>query len=369
MKDLKKILAVLLVLAMIAIGFMGCESTISDDGATSPSTTDAAENTDEGTNENTGEIYEWSLGTIYADPVSSTTYNAFGEWVDKFCTLVEEETDGQVIITPYYNSVLGSSTELYEQMRRNEIQMFIGQPMSTIDTRFGMWSVPGLFTDYDMVKELWGNEDAELFQLASEAVADNGGVLLSSNNSVFRGIYNNKHVIAGPSDMSDLKIRIYEDTICQMYWGGLCSANIIPYAEMFMSIQTGIVDGTEHTISTGVASLYEVCNYYSDINWQWTWGGAAIVNTEAYNALPSDLQALVSKAAWESADFYNELWGEYNIACESALEEVGISYYHVTEEDRAAWNEYARSLDAELRETVGADYWDRTMAVLDAYSN
>lgn len=317
--------------------------------------------------ENTGEVYKWSLGTIYTDPATSTVYNAFGEWIEKFVELTNEKTNGQVQITPYYNSVLGSATELYEQTRRNEIQIFCSQPMSTIDSRFGMMSIPGIFSDYGMVKDLFTAPDSELFKLMAGVVADTGLTMLANNTSVFRVFYNSKKEVRLPSDLKNLTVRIYEDTICSEYWGGLCAAVVIPYSEMFMSIQTGVVDGAEHTMSAGVSQLYEVTKYCSDLNWQWTWGGPIIVNSEAMNALPEDLQAAVTEAAIEACAYYDELWAEYNAACEDEMDDVGISYYRLTDDERAEWIEYARSLDTKLSGIVGNDFYNQAIAIINDY--
>lgn len=348
---MKKLLAAILTLVMVLAPLTGC-----------------GENGEETGGGTEGEVYQWSLGTIYSDPATSTVYNAFGEWVEKFTQLVSEKTGGRVEITPYYNSVLGSANEMYEQARRNEIQVFCSQPMSTVDPRFGMMSIPGLFSDYDMVKALFTDPESELFQLMAGAVSDTGLTMLANNIGVFRVFYNSKHPVAAPDDVSDLTVRIYEDTICSEYWAGLCPAVSIPYSEMFMSLQTGVVDGAEHTMSAGPSQLYEVCGYCSDINWQWTWGGPVIVNSEAFNSLPEDLQQAVREAAVESCAFYDDLWVEYNAACEAEMSEVGIDYYKLSDAERAAWEDYARSLDSKFVEIVGEDFYNQAIEIVNNYN-
>jgi TRAP-type C4-dicarboxylate transport system substrate-binding protein len=137
---------------------------------------------------------------------------------------------------------------------------------------------------------------------------------------------------------------------------------------MFMALQTGVVDGAEHTMSAGVSSLYEVTSYCSDINWQWTWGGPIIVNTDAFNQLPADLQAAVREAAVEACVFYDDLWADYNIACEEGMEGVGISYYNLIDDERQARTDYARSLDEKLAGIVGQSFYDQAIGIINAYN-
>ena len=318
--------------------------------------------------EDTGEVYEWKLGTIYSDPASGQLYNAFGFWVRDLCAVVEERTEGRVKITPFYDSVLGTNPEMYEQMRRGELDVFCGQPMSTVDSRFGIAGIPYVFTDYEMVNDLFSNPDGEMFKIMSEVVADNGGHLVSSNNAVFRGYYSNGKAVMVPDDVKGIKMRIYEDKICQTFWDGLCAAVIIPYSEMFMSIQTGVVDATEHTASAGITSnLFEILEHFSTINWQWTWGGPAIVNQAVWDELPDDLKVIVADAFWEASNMYNDNWATMEGEAKATMAERGMSIHEPSETEIQQWVDYARSIDGKLKDVVGADFWDKCMKIIDDY--
>ena len=309
--------------------------------------------------------YKWRLGTIYSDPTTSTTYNAFGESTQKFCELVAEYTDGAVEVTPFYDSVLGPSADLYDQCSTDEIQVFYGQPMSTIDPRYGITSIPGLFATYADVEKVF-SPGTEFFNLMDSVLNEDNMILLGSNNAVFRVFYNSKKDIHLPEDLKGLTVRIYEDKICQAYWSGLCAASVIPYSELFMSLQTGVVDGAEHTQSFGPSTGYQVCKYCSDINWQWTWGGALCVNADAFNELPEDLQEQVRKAAVDAAAFYNEIWADYDSKCKDTMEELGMTYTVLTDEEHAAWTEYGDSLTDQFIDIIGEDFFKEAKAVIDA---
>lgn len=308
--------------------------------------------------------YEWKLGTAYSDPATSTTFNAFGETVQKFCDLTNEYTGGKVHITPYYDSVLGGSQDLYDQVSTNEIQVFIGQPMSTIDSRYGITSIPNLFNDYDEVKEKFTDPDSPFYQLMDGVLQENGLTLAANNDSVFRVFYNSKKEVHVPEDLKGMTVRIYEDTICQTYWSGLCSASVIPFSELFMSLQTGVVDGCEHTQSFGPSQAYQVCKYCSDINWQWTWGGAYIINSEALQSLPEDLQTQVRKAAQDAAEDYNTTWADYDAQCEQAMVDLGMTYTHLTDEERQKWIDYGESLTDKFVQIIGEDFYNQAMEAL-----
>jgi TRAP-type C4-dicarboxylate transport system substrate-binding protein len=314
-----------------------------------------------------GKVYKWRLGTIYSDPTTNTTYNAFGEYIRKFSELCSEYTNGQVVVNPFYDSVLGASVDLYDQCKTNEIQCFIGQPMSTIDERYGITSIPGMFADYDEVEEIFTNPESEFYKLMNGVVEEDGMTMIGNSISVFRVFYNDKNEVHIPSDLSGMTVRIYEDAICNAYWSGLCAASVIPYSEMFMSLQTGVVDGAEHTMSFGPSTGYQVCKYCSDINWQWTWGGAILVNQEALSTLPAELQDAVKKAAADSVAFYNETWRKYDAECAAAMEKLGMTYYTLTDEEHAEWINYGRSLEDEFKSLVGEEFYSKGLAIIDSY--
>ena len=71
------------------------------------------------------QVYRFQLGSTYKNPASSALYNSLGESIDEFCHKVEEETDGRVIITPFYDSTLGGAAELFEQLRMGELDFAV----------------------------------------------------------------------------------------------------------------------------------------------------------------------------------------------------------------------------------------------------
>ena len=85
--------------------------------------------------------------------------------IQYFCDKVAEKTDGQVIIKPYYESVLGSQAEMFAQASDNELDFFYGNVPSSYDQRFAFKAVPFLLKDADQVHRLLANKDGELYKM------------------------------------------------------------------------------------------------------------------------------------------------------------------------------------------------------------
>ncbi|MTI57820.1 TRAP transporter substrate-binding protein [Geosporobacter ferrireducens] len=308
--------------------------------------------------------YTWKMGTIYNDPASRPDYNSFGLSMKKFVELVNEKSEGRIVIEPYYNSILGASQELFEQLRRGELEVFYGQPMANVDSRFGAWSIPYLFSDYDAVTKAIASPDAPLFKLSQEWVRENNAELIAVGPSVFRGFFNVKHPVATVQDLRDLKVRIYEDPIVNLFWKDICNATSMPYSEVYTGLQTKTIDGLEFADTSVVSSkYYELGNYFTDINWQWTSGGNIIIGKKFWDQLPEDLKEIVRECAWEAMEYQGIEEKKNKESAYSTLRECGVEIYELSDEERQGWIDYARSLDSRIREAIGPETYD---AVVEA---
>lgn len=306
--------------------------------------------------------YNWKMGTIYNDPASRPDFNGWGWSMQKFVDLVKEKTNGQIIIEPYFNSVLGANPELFEQLRRGELDVFYGQPMATVDPRFGAFSIPYIFKDYDDVERLIANPNGPLFTLAQGWIQENRGYLLCSGVAVFRGFFNTKHRVATVSDIRDLKARIYEDPVVNLFWKSICNASSIAYSEVYTALQTKTVDGLEFADTSVLSSkYYELGHYFSDIDWQWTWGANIVLSQKAWNDLPDNLKQIVADCGWEAMGVQKTVEFESKAKAEEALKGFGVEFYHLTDQDRQTWISHARSLDNQMRDAIGADAFNAIM--------
>lgn len=350
MKTVKK-LVVLMMSIVICLSAVGCGG-----GSRTQGNGDAAPEE---------QVFKWKLGTIYSDPATRDEFNAFGKTAQKFVDLVNERSGGRLIIEPYYNSVLGASNELFEQLRRGELEVFYGQPMSTVDPRFGVWSVPYIFKDSEQVKKLMANPEGPLFKMFQEWIRENNVELISADEALFRGFFNVKHPVKSVSDVRDLKVRIYEDPVVNLFWKDICNAVSLPHSEVYTALQTKVVDGLEFAASSIVASkYYELGNHYTDINWQWTSGGNICVSKKHWDQLPDDLKEIIIECGWEAAAYYSQEHEKEKAQAQDVLRQYGVEIVNLTDEERQEWIDYARSLDDKMREFIGPEVFDAVMEIL-----
>ena len=353
---MKKALSLLLASVMV-LSLTACGGSKKDDSAASDNS---------GSGDAAAATYEFKLGTDCSDPALSPDYNGYGMQIAKFCELVSEKTNGQVTITPYYESVLGGQSELLTQVRDNELDMFYGQAQSNFDSRFAFKAIPYLVADVDALHRLMANPDGELYKLYASILEEYNIHLIGQGVGTFRGLFNNKHQVATPEDMKDLTMRIYEDPVVKYFWAPICNASVISFSEVYTALQTKTCDAMEIAAGVGIYSkFYEVCDHYTDINWQFMSQGF-LLSDKCWNTLPDDLRQIVVDCAWESSEYEYEKEKEFAAEAMGQLSELGCEVYQLSDDERQAWVDYARSHDDEFRDYIGADFYDQAMSIVEA---
>jgi C4-dicarboxylate-binding protein DctP len=142
-----------------------------------------------------------------------------------------------------------------------------------------------------------------------------------------------------PDDLKGLKMRIRYSTVseAQMRAVGV-SPRVLAYADTFAALQSGAVDGTEHTASFLYAEhLYEVQKYLTLSDHGYL-GSAIVVNRRFWEKLPADVRAALEGAVRDATRFANESARKANDDAIEAVKRSGKTVViTLTTEEKAAW--------------------------------
>jgi TRAP-type C4-dicarboxylate transport system substrate-binding protein len=357
MKQAKKVLmSIVLILSMMVV-LIGCGSNASNSGNGGSNGSKAG-----GGNASDGKVYKWKIASIYNDPAAAPQYSSLGQGQQKFVDLVNEKSNGRIVVTPFYNGVLGGEKELFDKLRMGELEVFYGTLSSGTDKRFGVYSIPYLFTNLDEVEKANDPENGWLFKLSEEWLKEHDAQLLAVGAAAFRGFANSKHEVVHVGDLKDLKVRTYEDPIVSIFWESVSSAIRLPFSEVYTALQTNAVDGLEFQATSILGrKFYEVTKYYTDIDWQWISGANIVVGAKYWNELPDDLKQIVREAAIEAAKLQGQVEKEDNKKVLNELESLGMNVHRLTPEERQEWIDYSKTLEPQYKETIGAELYDEVM--------
>ena len=182
----------------------------------------------------------------------------------QFAEEVNEKTDGRIQVKIFPNGQLGSENENLEQLQAGVIAMTkVSAPgLATYNDAFNTFGLPYIFNDTDDFYHVMDSQEMQDFFLST---GDDGFVTLTYYTSGARSFYTKDRAIRTPADLKGLKIRVQDmksQTDMMTYLGGIPVA--MSYGDVYTSLQTGIIDGTENNetaLTTGKHG--EVCKVYS----------------------------------------------------------------------------------------------------------
>lgn len=236
------------------------------------------------------ESFEWSCVTSWPPK-----FPGLGMAVENLAERLDRASGGRLKIKVYGGGELVPAFEVFDAVSRGAVEM--GHDASyyhkgKVDAAQFFTAIPfGLnymelnaWIHYGGGLELW-RELYEPFNLVP---------FLCGNTGVQMGGWFNKE-INSIEDLKGLRMRIpgLGGEVLRRAGG---TPTTLPGAEIFTSLQTGVIDATEwvgpyNDVSFG---LHKAAKYYYSPGWQEPGPGLeCIINKEAWNSLPPDLQALV----------------------------------------------------------------------------
>jgi TRAP-type transport system periplasmic protein len=234
------------------------------------------------------------------DPVGSTVYRAVNEVFKK---RVEELTNGQVSVTLFPSSQLGTYKEELEQIHAGALTSLY-ESIGTIgpwDPIAGIESVPYVYKDEADFFKKWRSPVGQ--EMLDQLAKDSGFRLVGPAFRGFRVMSVNSKV-EKVEDVSGMKIRVPAIPIYVDTWKTF-GANPTPIAfeEVFTAIQQGVVAGQENSVTVIYDNhLDEVCKYLVLTNHAAETLGA-IFNEDWWQKLPSEDRKAIETAAAETSDW------------------------------------------------------------------
>jgi TRAP-type mannitol/chloroaromatic compound transport system substrate-binding protein len=236
------------------------------------------------------ERFEWSCVTSWPPK-----YPGMGMGVENLAARVEAASAGRLKIKVYGGGELVPAFEVFDAVSRGTVEM--GHDASyyhkgKVDAAQFFTSIPFGLNMLELNGWLYYGGGLELWRELYEPY--NLVPIPCGNTGVQMGGWFNKE-INSPDDLKGLKMRIpgMGGEVIRRAGG---TPVTIPAAEIFTSLQTGAIDATEwvgpyNDVSLG---LHTAAKYYYYPGWHEPGPGLeTMINKEAWESLPPDLQAIV----------------------------------------------------------------------------
>ncbi|MCR4425245.1 MAG: TRAP transporter substrate-binding protein [Firmicutes bacterium] len=230
------------------------------------------------------------------------TDHAYHLMAEKFKEEAEKLSGNQIEVQIFPAGQLGNERDLVEglQIGTIDISTVTSALTSGFVPGFKVFSLPFLFRDFDHLFQIM---DGPIGAKLEEDMKKAGLVKLGFVSGGSRSLYS-RTPIRNLAELKGKKIRTMEDPIYLDTWNALGAlATPIPWGDVYLSLQQGIVDGAEGAlISYQAMGFYEPAPYVTVINYIFSWHNL-MMSKRTWDKLPADLRAAVVEAGKRAQEF------------------------------------------------------------------
>jgi C4-dicarboxylate-binding protein DctP len=273
-----------------------------------------------------------------------------------FKKLAEERTKGRVKVEVYPNSTLYKDAEEIQALQMGSVQMLaptLGKFGPLGVRQFEVFDLPYLFDNFDDVHHVTQGPIGKKLFAALEPQGIKG---LAYWDNGFKEMNANKP-LRNVSDFRGIKLRIFSSKVLDAQMRALGAIpQTLAASEIYTSMQTGLVDGGENTLSTfNDFKFYEVQKFLTLSDHGYV-GYAVVVNKKFWEGLPPDIRAILDQAMVETTAFANQSASNQNAAALEGIKKSGkTEIIALTPDEKRAWKKALLPVHQEAEPKVGKD--------------
>jgi len=337
---MKKLLALLLVFALLLTTAVGCG------GTDEPVSGD--------------EPIVISIG--HTDSSARST-NVAGEWLGEY---LSEATDGRITVQMYPDGQAGDDPDIAAGVKLGTVTMYFGLASvisSIVGDEASCVDLPYLYPTYDAwVEGTFENGGLELFNKALEG---SGYYCLDMLYNGMRNVISNQKVYHNAADLKGQKVRIAQNELNVELWKAM-GANPTPMAwgEVITSLSTKTVDALDHSIGVfNDFKIYEMAPYVTVLN-HCSSPYPLICSTDWLNSLSDADRELIMDGVKQMCEMQRETERANELQYLKDFEAAGATIYELNEEETAAFTEAVQPVYDMWREKVGDEVMDAWLATV-----
>ncbi|MFM2342491.1 MAG: hypothetical protein RLZZ592_2144 [Pseudomonadota bacterium] len=229
----------------------------------------------------------------------------------KFAELVKARTAGRIEVQVSPSAQLGDDAAMVTALRTGALDLSANSQgaVAAVVPEYAAFGMPFLFAS---LPQAWKVLDGAPGKELADKSAEKGLVVLGYWDNGVRHMSNSKRPILKPADLQGLKMRTPPDAVTVDIMKALgAEAQQIKFAELYVALQQGVVDGQENPLMNIHASkLYEVNKFVSLTGHKYemtpflmskrSWERLAEADRKALNEAAAEATALQRKLSQEA---------------------------------------------------------------------
>ncbi len=242
---------------------------------------------------------------------------------EEFARRVNARLEGKARLTVFGSSQLGNDMSMLQKLKLGTVDLSLPSTIfSSIIDEFGLFEMPYLVED----REHMGRIEAEIFWERLAPLAERKGYkVLAIWENGFRHITNNSRPIQVPEDLSGIKLRTPRGQWrIRMFQAYGANPTPMPFSEVFMALQTGVMDGQENPFTQIYnARLHEVQKFLSLTRHVYT-PAYLTASLRHWGELPEKVRRVLQETAREMQEFVYQRARQMDDRLLEALKSSGI---------------------------------------------
>ncbi len=286
----------------------------------------------------------------------------------KFKEVLDAEGKGRFKIEFFLGGVMGTCVDLFEKVQMGALQMGNGSSsnLGAYFTELGALEIPFMLTQPEQYRKLYypgdlgkqGIPNGPFFDRINGEFLKRGARIVHACPFQFRMFGMTEKGLNSPASVKGKKLRTTASAIERETVAAFGMApTTVPWGELYMALQQGVVDGVDLNIDDIVAMKFnESVVYLNRVPFN-SYGALSYVNERFYKSLSDEDRALFDRA-WKEAYLYaDKAFLEHVAKATKKMEEEGkLSFHTPSAEEMAAWktaaqpviDKYTNKYDPEL---------------------
>lgn len=252
---------------------------------------------------------------------------------EEFAKRANEKLGDKAKVVVYGSSQLGGDKELLQKVKLGTVDFALPSTvMSSVVPEFGLFEMPYLVKDRDHMKRI--AKEIVIPKLAPLAEKQ-GYKIIGVWENGFRQITNNVRPIVTPKDLEGIKLRTPKGKWrIKMFQAYGASPSPMALSEVFVALQTGVMDGQENPLIQIYSQKFQEVQKYLSMTGHVYTPAYVVVSARKWDQLPADVRATLEATASDLQNFVYETAAAKDKELLDKMKESGIQ---VNEADKQAF--------------------------------
>src|SRR5438270_1315887 len=256
----------------------------------------------------------------------------------EFARRVQQKIGGKVVVQVYGSSQLGDDTERMQKVKLGTLDFTLPSTvMSSIVAAFGLFEMPYLVLNRDHMKRI---EQAIVWPTLAPLAEKSGYKIVAVWENGSRQITNHAHPIKVPDDLRGIKLRVPKGKWrIKMFQAYGASPSAMGLSEVFVALQTGVMDGEENPLTQIYTSKFQEVQKYLSLTDHVYTPAYVVASPRKFDGLPEAVRKQIQQAAQETQPFVYETGAKMDEDLLGKLERAGMK---VNQADKQAFQKASK---------------------------